>query len=272
MPYTPPSISPSGLHSVSPVKSSSSYAGLANGYPAPSDKQPQPRTATSAHQNYHARPLNHHRRSSGPTSPLRTPIPVAAFSQDRPPPRRPSPVRRTSNSSISSSDDEDDTRPTLNARHLPNLKELRDAIRELPQHKVPSPPGSPDQRFLNKAVLSDNIPPIPDTVRYDSTTSDGEQSSSTTPPDADETPDFPRMVRKKSGEVVKPCIQRLYILMPNWNMSDISYTRRNLSPSARIPPLPPSLIDPSFPLTRNIQIKHRKNSIRSNYRTSQAAI
>jgi len=212
MPYTPPSISPSGLHSLSPAKSSSSYAGLANGYPSsPAEKHSQPRPTPSTHQNYHARPLNHHRRSTGPMSPPRGPIPVTAFAQDRQTPRRPSPVRRPSNSSISSSSDEDDERePTLNPRHLPNLKELRDAIRELPQHKAPSPPGSPDQRFLDKAVLSDNIPPIPDNIRYDSTTSDGEQSSSTTPPDADDGPEFPRMVRKKSGEVVKPSLKSAY--------------------------------------------------------------
>jgi hypothetical protein len=122
MPYTPPSISPSGLHSLSPAKSSSSYAGLANGYPSsPAEKHSQPRPTPSTHQNYHARPLNHHRRSTGPMSPPRGPIPVTAFAQDRQTPRRPSPVRRPSNSSISSSSDEDDERePTLNARHLPH--------------------------------------------------------------------------------------------------------------------------------------------------------
>src|SRR5579859_2160121 len=182
MPYTPPSISPSGLHSVSPVKSSSSYAGLANGYPTPSEKKSHPRSTTSAQTSCNARPRNHHRRSTGPASPPRVPIPVVAFAQDRQSPRRPSPVRRESNSSTDYSD-EDDLEQSLNTRHLPNLKELRDAIRELPQHKAPSPPGSPDQQYLKKAVLSDNIPHIPDNTRYDPTTSDGEHSSSTTPPE-----------------------------------------------------------------------------------------
>src|SRR2546423_1324189 len=212
MPYTPPSLTPSGLHSVSPVKSSSSYAGLANGYSVPSEKQPLSRSPGPVHPNYHARPPNHHRRSAGPTSPPRGPIPVTAFAQDRPSPKRPSPIRTasSSSSSSSSSDDEEERECTRNARHLPNLKELRDAIRELPQHKTPSPPGSPDQRFLNQAVLSDNILTIPDNSRYDSTTSDGEQSSSATPPEVDDGLEFPRMVRKKSGEVVKPSLKSAY--------------------------------------------------------------
>src|SRR5277367_679842 len=122
MPYTPPSISPSGLHSVSPVKSSSSYAGLANGYTFPSTAKQYPPPApppsrnnstTSQHQHHHhhhhhhSRPTNHHRRSSGPTSPPRGPIPVTAFAQDRPTPRRPSPVRKTGSDTHSSSSDED---------------------------------------------------------------------------------------------------------------------------------------------------------------------
>ena len=219
MPYTPPSISPSGLHSVSPVKSSSSYAGLANGYTSPSTpkehppRAPPPSRNNSTSSTHHSRPTNHHRRSSGPTSPSRAPIPVTAFAQDRPTPRRPSPVRRTSSdTATSSSDDEVDTVPqhhSLNKRNLPNLKELRDAIREnLPQHKAASPPGSPDHRYLNKSVISstDNLPPlVTDNTRYDSTTSDGEHSSATTPPD--EGIDFPRMVRKKSGEVVRPSLK-----------------------------------------------------------------
>ena len=187
MPYTPPSISPSGLHSVSPVKSSSSYAGLANGYISPSTAKQYPPPApppsrnnstSSQHQHRH-RPTNHHRRSSGPTSPPRVPIPVTAFAQDRPTPRRPSPVRKTSSDTNSSSSDEEDVledtepphNPPLNKRNLPNLKELRDAIREnLPQHKAASPPGSPDQRYLNKTVISatDNLPPlVTDNTRYD---------------------------------------------------------------------------------------------------------
>lgn len=225
MPYTPPSISPSGLHSVSPVKSSSSYAGLANGYISPSTAKQYPppapppsRNNSTASQHHHRhRPTNHHRRSSGPTSPPRVPIPVTAFAQDRPTPRRPSPVPKTSSDTNSSSSDEDDVledtetphNPPLNKRNLPNLKELRDAIREnLPQHKTASPPGSPDQRYLNKTAISatDNLPPlVTDNTRYDSTTSDGEHSSSTTPPD--DGIEFPPMVRKKSGEVVRPSLK-----------------------------------------------------------------
>lgn len=134
---------------------------------------------------------------------------MTAFAQERPSPKRPSPIRTasSSSSSSSSSDDDEARECTRNARHLPNLKELRDAIRELPQHKTPSPPGSPDQRFLNQAVLSDNIVTVPDNVRYDSNTSDGEHSSSATPPEVDDGPEFPRMVRKKSGEVVKPSLK-----------------------------------------------------------------
>lgn len=135
---------------------------------------------------------------------------MTAFAQDRPSPKRPSPIRTASSSSSSSSDEDEELELARNTRHLPNLKELRDAIRELPQHKTPSPPGSPDQRFLNPAVLSDNIPDIPNNARYDSTTSDGEQSSSTTPPEVDDGPEFPRMVRKKSGEVVKPSLKSAY--------------------------------------------------------------
>src|SRR5208282_3725117 len=133
MPYTPPTISPSGLHSVSLVKSSSSYAGLAKGHvPLPSLKQPPHRS----HSHHHSRPVNHHRRSSGPTSSAREPIPVAFFAQDLPSPRCPSPVRRTSSSSTDSDEDEDN-RSSMHSRHdLHNIEELRDAIREqLPQYK-----------------------------------------------------------------------------------------------------------------------------------------
>ena len=165
--------------------------------------------------NHHSRPPNHHRRSSGPTSPQRGPIPVAAFAQDRPSPGRPSPVRRASSSSTSDSDDEE-SRSALHvreSRHRQDLKDLRAAIREqIPQHKGSSPPGSPDQRHISKTIISpvDNLQLLnTDFVPYDSTTSDGEHSSSTTPPD--EGIEFPRMVRKKSGEVVKPTLKTTYL-------------------------------------------------------------
>lgn len=219
MPYTPPSISPSGLHPVSPVRSSSSYAGLTNGHPPPSLKPPPP---PRSHKNYHARPTNHHRRSSGPTSPPREPIPVASFVTDRPSPRRPSLVRRTSSSSTDSDEDEDNrSMHPRDSRQLHDLEKLRDAIREqLPQRKTASPPGSPDHRYISNSVLSstDNLPPLDaNSSRYDLTTSDGEHSSSTTPPDHDI--EFPRMVRKKSGEVVKPslkpaCLKRRPLSLP----------------------------------------------------------
>ena len=209
MPYTPPSTSPSSLHSVSPVKSSSSYAGLANSHaPQPSLKQPH---AHRSHSNYHSRPTNHHRRSSGPTSPPREPIPVKSFAQDRP-----SPVRRTSSSSTDSDEDDEDNRSSIrprDSRDLHKIEKLRDVIREkLPQHKAASPPGSPDRRYISNSVLSpnDNLPHLVlDTSRYDSTTSDGEHSSSTTPPDDDI--EFPRMVRKKSGEIVKPSLKPAFL-------------------------------------------------------------
>jgi Carbohydrate/starch-binding module (family 21) len=202
MPYTPPSISPSGLHSISPVKSSSAYAGLANGH------QPSHKAAPKLQQPP-VRSSNHHRRSTGPQSSLREPIPVTAFNNQGP--RRPSPVRRRNSSSTDTSDDEGSATSSLHqrhGRHLDNLKELREAIRDLPQVKNPSPPGSPDQRYLSRSPIAatDNLPKL-DTnhTRYDSATSDGEQSSSTTPPE--DSIEFPRMVRKKSGEVVKPSLK-----------------------------------------------------------------
>jgi hypothetical protein len=203
MPYTPPSTSPSSLHSSSPVKSSSAYAGLANGQQAPHDPAPK----QQHHPQHHSRPPNHHRRSTGPQSPKREPIPVATFAQA---PGRPSPGLRK-NSSSSSDDEEDHPAVSLHqrhGRHLPNLKELRDAIRDLPQNKTPSPPGSPDHRYLRKSLIvaTDNLPKLDSNhARYDSATSDGEHSSSTTPPD--DGIEFPRMVRKKSGEVVKPSLK-----------------------------------------------------------------
>lgn len=216
MPYTPPSISPSGIQSVSPVKSSSAYAGLANGYiPQPTKTRPSSTTPpTHPPRSQHSKRPHHHRRSSGPTSPPRAPIHVSSFAQERTTPKQqkqpPRPCR-TSNSSNSSDDDEEvDTAgssPPNNRtpRHLPNLKELRDAISEISQHKVPSPPGSPDHKHLPVAETDNLIPNNASLVPYDSTTSDGEQSSSTTP--SEEMIEFPRMVRKKSGEVVKPSLK-----------------------------------------------------------------
>ena len=203
MPYTPPSVSPSGLHSITLVKSSS-YAGLSNAYSPTLSTKHHPRTNVTVHTTNHA---SHHRRSSGPSSPHRAPIPVAAFAHDRPAPRLPSPVPRTSSAS-SSSDDEERviSLHSLRDRHLPNLKELRDAILEqLPQRKASSPPGSPEQR-PHSINATDNLKPIvTDGAPYDLTASDGEHSSCNTPPQC--RPEFPRMVRKKSGEVVKPSLK-----------------------------------------------------------------
>jgi hypothetical protein len=114
--------------------------------------------------------------------------------------------KRTNSSSASSSDDEDSV--SLHSRDG-QLEELRDSLREqLPQRRVPSPPGSPDHRYINAVVDSctESIPPlITDNICYDPTTSDGEHSSSTTPPD--DSIEFPRMVRKKSGELVKSSLK-----------------------------------------------------------------
>src|SRR5579859_1019087 len=124
MPYTSPSMSPSGLHSVLPVKSSSSYAGLANG----NHHIPIQHHEKLPGHSHHSRPIttHHHRRSIGPTSPPRGPIPVATFVQEPSHPRRPSPVRRGSSSSSNSSDDEDNKRSGLHIRHsrdIPNRSE-----------------------------------------------------------------------------------------------------------------------------------------------------
>lgn len=117
-------------------------------------------------------------------------------------------TQRKPNSHNSNSSDEDDDElagSPPRTRHLPNLKELKDAIREIPQRKVPSPPGSPDHRYLQVSETDNLNPNIAKFVTYDSTTSDGEHSSSTTPPE--ETIEFPQMVRKKSGEIVKPSLK-----------------------------------------------------------------
>src|SRR5262249_18614148 len=147
----------------------------------------------------------HHRRGSGPNSPPHVPIPVSSFAHRD---RRPSPVRASSPASSASSDDEES--PQLRERHLPNLDELREAILEqLPPQRSASPPGSPDHRFLGKPVISptDNLSSsCGESLRSDYNTSDGEHSSSpNTPPE--ETLDFPRMIRKKSGELVKPSLK-----------------------------------------------------------------
>ena len=215
MPYTPPSTSPASPPSVTPLKSSSSYAGLTNGHQAsfnavPKLRYPQP----------HSRPVNHHRRSSGSPSLPREPIPVTAFIQN---PRRPS-SRGGNSSSTDSSDDEDRPISSPHQRDGPdleNLKELRDAIRDIQQVKNASPPGSPEQRYLSDSAIAptDNLPKLDRShARYDSATSDGEQSSSTTPPDDGD--ESPRMVRKKSGEVVKsslksPQLRRRPVSMPS---------------------------------------------------------
>jgi len=203
MPYTPPSTSPAGPHSVPPLKSSSFYAGLANGYQTSFNAVPKLR-----HPQPHSRPVHHHRRSSGPQSTPREPIPVTAFTQS---PRRPSPARQRKSSGTDSSDDEDNPITSVHQRderRLDNLKELREAVRDLPQVKSASPPGSPEQKYLSESVIAatDNLPKLnPSQAQYDSATSDGEQSSSTTP--SDDGKELPRMVRKKSGEVVKPSLK-----------------------------------------------------------------
>ena len=203
MPYTPPSTSPASPHSGPPLKSSSSYAGLTNGHQASFNAVPKLRYPQA-----HCRPVNHHRRSGGSPSLPREPIPVTAFTQH---PRRPSPSRRRNPSSTDSSDDEDSQISSIHQRHgrrLDNLEELRDAIRDIPQVKSASPPGSPEQLYLSDSAIAptDNLAKLGQShARYDSATSDGEQSSSSTPPD--EGPESPRMVRKKSGEVVKPSLK-----------------------------------------------------------------
>src|SRR5579871_2652026 len=106
MPYTPPSISPSGLHSVSPVKSSSAYAGLANGY-IPQPTKHSPKASSTQPPRTHPPKKHHHRRSSGPTSPPRIPIHVSSFAQQQ---DRTAPKQRTRrNSNTSNSSDEEDT-------------------------------------------------------------------------------------------------------------------------------------------------------------------
>ena len=139
MPYTPPSTSPSTIHSTSPIKSSSSYAGLANGNisPTASKQAPLPRSQSAILSSEYIRSTHHHhRRSSGPTSSSRTPIPVAAFAKNRRSPERPSAGQKTNSSSPSSSDDEDSV--SLQSRRG-QIEELRDSLREqLTQHKAPS--------------------------------------------------------------------------------------------------------------------------------------
>src|SRR5437773_1041236 len=135
MPYTPPSISTSGLHSVSPIRSSYSYAGLSNSHEPSSTTIERPTSSTTkpgTHNNYHSRPKHHRRSSSGPTSLPTGPIPVASFAQVRPSPKCSHPTRRTRSSSRDSDDDQDN-KTSLRSPHgrcLDNLKELRDAIRE----------------------------------------------------------------------------------------------------------------------------------------------
>jgi hypothetical protein len=205
MPYTPPSRSPSSLRSVSPVKSSSAaYAGLANG-PIPQPTK-DPLYTTQPPRTLHTKRYHHHRRSSGPTSPPRIPIHVSAFPShlDRTAPKQDR-QRRNSQSSNSSDDDDTIAESPPQTRHLPNLKELQDALKELPQHKIPSPPGSPDHRYQQVSKKDNLTLNNAEFVSYDSATSDGEQSSSTSPPE--DTIEFPRMVRKKSGEIVKPSLK-----------------------------------------------------------------
>jgi len=185
---------------VSPVKSSSAYAGLANGHVNPQHlPKPGPPSRTVHATHSPARHPNHHRRSSDPASPPRAPIPVAAFVPGKASPNRPPHIRRQSNSSESSDSDDE-------LRSLNDLNNLRDALLEqLPQRKTSSPPGSPDHRFPPKISPRDNLSSVvPAASGYDSTLSDGEQSSSVTPPDDTA---IPRMVRKKSGEVVKPSLK-----------------------------------------------------------------
>jgi Carbohydrate/starch-binding module (family 21) len=227
MPYTPPSISPTGLQPVSPVRSSYSYAGLTNGSsgssPPLTSKHTQPHN-NPLHPNHvrpMLRPTIHHRRSSGPSSPPRAPIPVASFATsqyDKSSPTRPAPIRTDSSSTYGSNEDDETvctmptSSPQRHERHLANLQELRDAIREqLPQRKSVSPPGSPERRFLqpNAIAATDHLSPCVRDCSYDPTNSDGEQSSPNTPPE--ETVDSPRMVRKKSGEIVKPSLKTSYL-------------------------------------------------------------
>jgi Carbohydrate/starch-binding module (family 21) len=112
------------------------------------------------------------------------------------------PERRPSDSSTSS--DEEREQGLRCATDVPTLKELREAISVIPLRKVASPPGSPDHRAVDKTVISSNSLPS-ELITLDGNVSDGEQSSGSSP--SAEPVEWRSMVRKKSGEVVKPSLK-----------------------------------------------------------------
>jgi hypothetical protein len=126
--------------------------------------------------------------------------------------------------SQTSSEDEGASREPARGREIENLKELQDAISAIPQHRTSSPDRIPEPGDLlvlpsQIAHLAETQNKNPATRRISHTRSHTEPSifvsksadASPTPSEADseidDPPQKPIMVRKKSGELVRPALR-----------------------------------------------------------------
>ncbi|KAK9451077.1 putative phosphatase regulatory subunit-domain-containing protein [Limtongia smithiae] len=113
-------------------------------------------------------------------------------------------------------DTDDDTATVVSAGHssrrIMNLAELHEAVRKIPTSRrqispsrqaTASAPNSPAQRMYRTTAAGSVSPPPTFDVRSSTTTASSSAVEDTT--DDDEHP--PRMVRKKSGELVKPSLK-----------------------------------------------------------------
>ncbi|CAN8097650.1 unnamed protein product [Discula destructiva] len=240
MPYTPPSKSPASSASSSPETSRRpSVHGFAGNSPRPSlprsssylTKHRRTPSAVSANHGPISQPSPEHTSDD-----LRAMLNSSAVRQSPPPvtDAKSMPKGAVISPPESGSSDEDDL-PEMRGRQLENLKELHAAISQIPQHRE----GSPDKTINGTREASDllllapQIQSAKDGLHLSFSTSSLEdlkhahrvshnrsrtmpdvpsaksaEASTTNSDDEDEDdPPRPSMVRKKSGELVRPALR-----------------------------------------------------------------
>ncbi|KAI0201337.1 putative phosphatase regulatory subunit-domain-containing protein [Astrocystis sublimbata] len=136
----------------------------------------------------------------------------------------------------SSSEDEGAMDPADRAREIKNIKELKEAISAIPQCRVGSPVAQPGDLLLlptqiDQFVETPTKPTIrtvgfkparvshsrsnTDTEIYFSKSSDALSSASDDSSEQDEVTKKPPMVRKKSGELVRPALRPAHLRRPS---------------------------------------------------------
>lgn len=247
MPYTPPGKSPASSVTSSPNASrrSSIIRSPTTGEPRPS----LPRSASYL--------LKHRRTPSAPEpthGPIEQPSPEATSDdlkamlnssvRQSPPPV--TDIKSMPKGAVisppesSASSDEDDNMPELRGRRIENLKELQEAISQIPQHREGSPDKSQEQVVVDAGdllVLPSQAKKVVEGMHHSFSTSSlddiaqarrlshrrsmtmtdvpsakPEDASVTTSSDdeddeEDENTTRPSMVRKKSGELVRPALR-----------------------------------------------------------------